>query len=170
MQRWVWRGKHSFPKHSHGCCDTGEKPQHWHCLWSTTGMGCSTNLPTAWDWMDLRAMGAGCASSVLWVVLGRASKSVFLPSNTSGSLKKGFAFLVNLSLTHGWTTLLPLLPVRLCQVRWKSRRTLQRDKLQKKRVLQCFLQVCCGWESLTVSFTSPICVMGLQEVVFLHRL
>lgn len=27
-------------------------------------MGCRTNLPTAWVWMGLRAMGAGCASSV----------------------------------------------------------------------------------------------------------
>lgn len=79
---------------------------------------------------------------------GESKQVSFLPSNTSGSLKKGFAFLVNLSLTHGWTTLLPQLPLRLCQVRWKSRRTLQRDKLQKKRVLLCFLQVCCGWESL----------------------
>lgn len=77
--------------------------------------------------------------AVIWVVQGRASISVFLPPNTSGSLKKGFAFLVNLIITYGWITLLPLLPLGLCQLRWRSRRALQRDTLGRKKVLLCFL-------------------------------
>lgn len=50
-------------------------------------MGCRTNLPTAWVWMGLSAMGAGCASSDMGGA-GEASISVFLPSIASGSLKK----------------------------------------------------------------------------------
>lgn len=66
---------------------------------------------------------------------------------------------MNLSLVHGWITLLPLQLLGPCQVRWRSRRTLQRDTLGKKRVFLCFLWVCSGWESLTVSFTSLLFVL-----------
>lgn len=71
---------------------------------------------------------------------------------------------MNLSFTHRWITLLPLLPLGLCQVRWRSRRTLRRDTLGKKRVLLCLLWVCSGWESLTVFFTS------LLSVLLAHRM
>lgn len=103
--------------------------------------------------------------AAIWVMLVRASISGFLPSNASGSLKKDFAFLVNLSLTHGWIILLPLLPLGLCQVRWRSRRTLQRDTLGKKRVLAVF-PASVQWMGISDSFLllSPICVVGLQDV------
>lgn len=107
--------------------------------------------------------------AVLRVVLGRASILGFLPSSTSGGLKKGFAFLVNLSLTHGWTTLLPLLPLGLCQVRWSSRRT--ERQTGKEEGLAVFSASVQGM-GISDSFLhpSPICVVGLQDVVFLHTL
>lgn len=53
-------------------------------------------------------------------------------------VSKRTAFPVNLSLINGLITLLPLLPLGLCQVRRRSRRTLQRETLGKKRVLAVF--------------------------------
>lgn len=100
-------------------------------------MGCRTNLPRAWVRMGLSAMGAGCTSSDMGGA-GESNHISFFAFQVSDRLKKGFAFLVNLSLKHGWITILPLVPLGLCQVRWRSRRILQRDTLGKKKVLLCF--------------------------------
>lgn len=80
-------------------------------------------------------------------------------------VSKRTAFLVNLSLINGLITLLPLLPLGLCQVRWRSRRTLQRETLGKKRVLAVF-PASLQWMGTSDSFLylSPICVVSLQDV------